>query len=63
MKNKNNDPKKNDKYIKALKQSQFLGGFKHIIKMKEENDLPLIDPETGERRTYAVIGTVKIRKN
>jgi hypothetical protein len=30
--------------------------------MEEDGDLPLIDPETGERRTYAVIGAVKIRK-
>ncbi len=61
--NKDNENKTNNKYIKSLKQSQFLGGFSHIVTMEEDGDLPLIDPETGERRTYAVIGTVKIRKN
>ena len=59
----NNNKSKHPNYIKALKQTQFQTSFKHIIKMQESNDLALIDIETGNRRTYAVIGKIKIQKN
>lgn len=62
MNNDRKDKKIEAEHIKALRHAIFNEGFKHIVKLKEEDIEPLIDPETGERRTYAVIGAAKIKQ-
>jgi hypothetical protein len=60
MKNNNNDSKNNNQHQRAKGLAMF-SGFKNIIQIEEENSAPLIDPETGKRRTWAQIGSVKIK--
>ena len=62
MKKKNNENKNNDQHQRAKGLAMF-SGFKHIIQMEEDGDPPLIDPKTGKRRTWAHIGSVKIKQS
>lgn len=61
MNKDNKDKKIAIHHIRSMGHAKFKEGFQHIVRLKEEDIEPTIDPETGERRSYAVIGAVKIK--
>jgi hypothetical protein len=59
---KNNNEKNNNLHQRAKGLAMF-SGFKNILQIEQENSAPLIDPDTGKRRTWAHIGSVKIKES